>query len=51
MVYMIEEEVYSDSDNSSVYTSDDEFEEDKGMINHYIARTEDHAARLEHEAE
>ena len=28
MVYVIEEEVYSDSDNSSVYSSEDEFEED-----------------------
>jgi len=31
MVYVIEEEVYSDSDNSSVYSSEDEFEEDKTM--------------------
>ena len=29
MVYQIEEEVYSDSDHSSVYTSEDDFEEDK----------------------
>jgi len=28
IVYVIEEEVYSDSDNSSVYTSEDDFEED-----------------------
>ena len=27
-VYQIEEEVYSDSDHSSVYTSEDDFEED-----------------------
>jgi|LauGreDrversion4_2_1035121.scaffolds.fasta_scaffold262638_2 hypothetical protein len=26
MVYVIEEEVFSDSDNSSVYTSEDDFE-------------------------
>ena len=31
MVYMIEEEVYSDPDHSSVYTSEDSFESDKGM--------------------
>lgn len=31
MVYIIEEEIYSDSDNSSVYTSEDEFEEDKHL--------------------
>jgi hypothetical protein len=26
MVYIVEEEVYSDTDNSSIYTSEDEFE-------------------------
>lgn len=31
VVYQIEEELYSDSDHSSVYTSEDEFEEDKGL--------------------
>ena len=31
MVYMIEEEVYSDADHSSVYTSEDSFESDKGL--------------------
>jgi len=31
MVYVIEEEVYSDSDKSSVYTSEDEFKVDKGI--------------------
>lgn len=46
MVYVIEEEVYSDSDNSSVYTSEDDFEEDKGMIRHYIAQTDDYNARM-----
>lgn len=35
MVYVIEEEVYSDSDNSSVYSSEDEFEEDKNMNNKF----------------
>jgi len=28
MVYVIEEEVYSDSDKSSVYTSEDDFQVD-----------------------
>jgi hypothetical protein len=36
MVYVIEEEVYSDSDNSSVYTSEDDFEEDPGMIPYLV---------------
>lgn len=27
-VYIVEEEIYSDDDKSSVYTSEDEFEED-----------------------
>ena len=31
MVYKIEEEVYSDADHSSVYTSEDSFESDPGM--------------------
>ena len=31
MVYMIEEEQYSDPDHSSVYTSDDDFESDDGL--------------------
>ena len=31
MVYVIEEEVQSDSDNSSVYTSEDEFDVDKNI--------------------
>ena len=31
VVYQIEEELYSDPDNSSVYTSDDEFEYDKKL--------------------
>lgn len=33
---MIEEEVYSDSDDSSVYTSEDDFEEDRNMISTYV---------------
>lgn len=45
---MIEEEVYSDSDNSSVYTSEDDFEEDKGMVRNYIARIDDYNARQAH---
>lgn len=45
MVYVIEEEVFSDSDNSSVYTSEDDFEEDKGMVRNYIARIDDYNAR------
>ena len=32
MVYIIEEEVYSDSDRSSVYTSEDDFEENDAMV-------------------
>ncbi len=51
MVYVIEEEVYSDSDNSSVYTSEDDFEEDAGMIKHYITMTDDHDARMRYEGE
>ena len=31
MIYMIEEEVYSDSDHSSVYTSEDDFEENNTL--------------------
>ena len=31
MVYIIEEEVYSDSDHSSVYTSEDDFQEDNSL--------------------
>jgi hypothetical protein len=31
MVYIIEEEVYSDSDRSSIYTSEDEFEVSKDL--------------------
>lgn len=31
MVYVIEEEVYSDSDNSSVYTSEDDFDTEENM--------------------
>ena len=31
MVYIIEEEVYSDSDRSSVYTSEDEMTVEKGL--------------------
>jgi len=27
-VYVIEEEIYSDSDDSSVYTSEDDFDDD-----------------------
>lgn len=43
---MIEEEVYSDSDNSSVYTSEDDFEEDKGMIRNYLEGTKEYAKKL-----
>lgn len=35
IVYQIEEEVYSDSDHSSVYTSEDDFETDKQMAKKY----------------
>ena len=35
MVYVIEEEVYSDSDNSSVYTSEDDFETELSLQNVY----------------
>jgi hypothetical protein len=31
MCYIVEEEIYSDSDKSSVYTSEDDFEEDRGV--------------------
>lgn len=31
VVYLIEEEIYSDKDNSSVYTSEDEFAEETGV--------------------
>jgi len=46
MVYVIEEEVYSDSDNSSVYSSEDEFEEDKGMNYKVVELMEDYQTRL-----
>ena len=46
MVYVIEEEVYSDSDNSSVYSSEDEFEEDKGMNYKFVEHMEDYQTRL-----
>ena len=36
MVYQIEEEVYSDPDHSSVYTSEDSFDEDKKLVGKYI---------------
>lgn len=35
IVYQIEEEVFSDSDHSSVYTSEDDFETDKQMAKKY----------------
>ena len=35
MVYVIDEEVYSDSDHSSVYTSEDDFEVDKGLARRF----------------
>ena len=38
MVYIIEEEVYSDSDRSSIYTSEDEFEVSKD-VNHDFAHS------------
>ena len=31
VVYLIEEEIYSDKDNSSVYTSEDDFAEETGV--------------------
>ena len=37
MVYQIEEEVYSDSDHSSVYTSEDSFEIDEDLQNQFRA--------------
>ena len=46
MVYVIEEEVYSDSDNSSVYTSEDDFEEDNAIPRTYVAMTADYDARM-----
>jgi hypothetical protein len=46
MVYVIEEEVYSDSDNSSVYSSEDEFEEDKGMNHKFVQHMEDYQEKL-----
>ena len=38
MVYIIEEEVYSDPDHSSVYTSEDSFESDKGLQRDFAKR-------------
>lgn len=35
VVYQIEEEVFSDSDHSSVYTSEDDFEVDKKIAHKY----------------
>ena len=34
-VYQIEEEIYSDADNSSVYTSEDEFQMDDELQNRF----------------
>jgi hypothetical protein len=36
MVYVIEEEVQSDSDNSSCYTSEDEYDVDKTLQKTFI---------------
>jgi hypothetical protein len=47
MVYVIEEEVYSDSDNSSVYSSEDEFEEDKGLHTKFVRYIEEYKEKLE----
>ena len=35
VVYQIEEELYSDSDHSSVYTSEDSFDENKNIVGRY----------------
>lgn len=43
---MIEEEVYSDSDNSSVYTSEDSFDENNGIALTYVNMTADYDARM-----
>jgi len=47
MVYVIEEEVYSDSDNSSVYSSEDEFEEDKNMNKKFAEHMEEYKVKLD----
>ena len=39
MVYQIEEEVYSDEDHSSVYTSEDSFEADDELKKEYAQLT------------
>jgi hypothetical protein len=38
IVYQIEEEVFSDSDHSSVYTSEDDFEVDKTIPKEFKKR-------------
>jgi len=46
MVYVIEEEVYSDSENSSVYSSEDEFETDKGLSVKFVNHLQDYRQKL-----
>jgi hypothetical protein len=38
MVYIIEEEVYSDSGCSSVYSSEDDFEDDRGICKRFALK-------------
>lgn len=42
VVYIIEEEVMSDSDDSSVYTSEDDFEEHKGLENVFVNKAREY---------
>jgi hypothetical protein len=50
-VYVVEEEVYSDHDNSSVYTSEDDFDEDKLMFDHYIDLSDKYDSKMANLAE
>ena len=41
-VYVIEEEMYSDSDNSSVYTSEDEFDDDPQIVGKFLDKLDEY---------
>lgn len=50
-VYVIEEEMYSDSDNSSVYTSEDEFDDDPQIVGKFLDKLDEYNEVKAYEAE
>lgn len=50
-MYVIEEEVYSDSDNSSVYTSEDEFDDDPQIVGKFLDKLDEYNEMKAYEAE